>query len=295
MSMLKREGIVDSWTDNEILAGDKISSEIINRLDNSDLFICLVSADYLASNYCFEKEFKRALELSDAQRIRIIAIIVEPCDWLSSEFSRYLCLPKDGKAIAEWANENVAYLDIINNLRRVIESEVLLPVADTRSSIGPLENERAGMRRLRVKQEFDAIQRREFIDQSFSVIREYFRNSCSEINDIGNIRALFEIIDDFSFTCIIVNRGMLAQNGQGNITIRNNKGGFSFGDISYSYEYHARQGTANGFVRLDNDDYNMYLVLDQFEGRGSKLDALQVAKALWIKFSNQAGIEFIDE
>ncbi len=232
-------------------------------LDRSGLFLALVSPDYLASNYCYETEFQQALASAEAGRLRIVAVILEPCDWLSSPFSQYLCLPKDGKAIAEWTNQNVAHLDVVKGLRRALEADA--PASDASAGIGFAVGGHQGgtPRRLKVKQEFDPIQRRDFADQAFSVIRDYFRSSCAEINDVEDIKARFEEMGDAAFTCTVVNRGMMRGRGEGHITVRNDKGRHHFGDISYVYESHAEPGTSYGAARVEADDYNLYLTMDE--------------------------------
>src|SRR4051794_8679533 len=79
--MLRREGLIREWSDHEIKAGDRFGDEIDAALERSGLFIALVSPDYLASNYCYEKEFQRAQELEATGHPRVVAVIVEPCDW----------------------------------------------------------------------------------------------------------------------------------------------------------------------------------------------------------------------
>src|SRR4051812_47183550 len=83
LAMLKREGSINTWLDYRILPGDEIKREIISNLEKSHIFLALLSPDYLASNYCYEKEFLHALKLAEAGKLRIIPIILEPCDWLA--------------------------------------------------------------------------------------------------------------------------------------------------------------------------------------------------------------------
>lgn len=295
MAMLHRDNLIETWSDHKIIPGSKIGHEIDKSLTRSGIFLALVSSEYLASNYCYEKEFQQALALADAGHLRIIAVILEPCDWLSSPFSEYLCLPRDGKAIAEWTNENVAYLDVVKGLRRALGADGPIPGAGV-SSPSSAGGQAEPARRLKVKQEFDAIQRRDFADQAFEVIRGYFRDSCAEINDVEDLKARFEEMGDAAFTCMVVNRSMMRERGEGHITVRNDKGRHHFGDISYVHESHAGPGTSNGGARVEADDYNLYLTLDEFMGRGEhKYDAKQVAERMWVDFVRQAGIEIDDD
>jgi len=291
MSLLQREGSVETWADHQIVPGAKLDKAVLDALRSSDLFIALVSPDYIASNYCYEKEFEEALRLSENGKLHIVPVIVEPCDWLSSPFRQFMALPKDGKPISEWTNANVAYLDVVSGIRRLVSTGKAdaVPVGT-----GPSAAVTSG-RRIKIKQEFDSIQRGEFIDQAYEVIRDYFKSSCDELSGIDDLKAKFHRMSDSSFTCTVVNRGIKGGR-EAHITVHNSKGSrHHFGDINYVFEAHADTNTSNGSIRVSADDYNMYLTLGfgGLMGRSdSKYDAQQAAEALWSEFIGHAGIEY---
>lgn len=95
LAQIKREGILQSWTDNEIKVGGNLSDIISIELSDYDLFIALISKDYIASNYCYEKEFETALEMLSNKEIMIIPVICEPYDWTNTPFKNLLAVPKD--------------------------------------------------------------------------------------------------------------------------------------------------------------------------------------------------------
>ena len=119
LAVLRRTNLIAAWYDREILAGGEVDHDIESNLDNSEIFLALVSPDFLASNYCYEREMEVALKRHEQGALRVIPIILEPCDWRSSPLGRLKALPKDGKPISTWTNENVAYLDVVNELRRL--------------------------------------------------------------------------------------------------------------------------------------------------------------------------------
>ena len=45
------------------------------------MILLLVSADFLASDFCHEVELARALERHDRNEAHVIPIILRPCDW----------------------------------------------------------------------------------------------------------------------------------------------------------------------------------------------------------------------
>src|SRR5512146_2457258 len=61
LSALEREGLVHAWDDRQILGGEDWAAEIDTRLKQADVVLLLVSADFIASDYCVGEEMKRAL------------------------------------------------------------------------------------------------------------------------------------------------------------------------------------------------------------------------------------------
>ena len=162
LATLRRDGRIDEWFDREILAGGEIDAEIAERLESSGLFLLLVSPDFLASDYCMEREMERALERHRSGAARVVPIVIEPCDWTSTPLRDLKALPQNGKPISEWTNENNAFLDIVQELRRVLDAEGM-PHATVREEAtvraGPVQ---PSVRRYRVKRDFDEIDRSDF-------------------------------------------------------------------------------------------------------------------------------------
>ena len=109
LRLLKREGIIDIWHDNEILPGDKWRDAIFNNLADSDLLLYLVSANSLDSENC-NKELAKALK----EDIKVIPIILEHCDWLYHKLSGFQALPDKGKPLTKWNDESEGWQDVID-------------------------------------------------------------------------------------------------------------------------------------------------------------------------------------
>lgn len=121
LSSLKRNGQIDTWYDRAIEAGAEWQTEIEQRLNQADIILLLVSPDFLASNYCYEIEVKRAMERHEAGEARVIPVIVRPVDWRDAPFGKLQALPKDAKPIKSWLNQDEALLDIAQEIRHVLE------------------------------------------------------------------------------------------------------------------------------------------------------------------------------
>ena len=292
LAVLRRDGRIEGWFDREILAGGEIDAEVGERLEASGLFLLLVSPDFLASDYCVEREMERALERHRSGEARVVPIIVEPCDWASTPLRDLKALPRDGKPVRDWTNENNAYLDVVQELRRVLEVEEVPQAAEHGEAAGRAAPGRSGVRRYRVKRDFDEIDRSDFQEAAFGVIRDYFERAVTEIDAIEDLRGRFVSLSAASFTCTIVNRAR--ERGTAHITVHGRRENVGFGDISYSFIENAPPNTANGMFAIEVDEYELYLSSMMMMGFGGRqrerVTPETAAEHLWEEFLQQAGV-----
>jgi hypothetical protein len=74
--MLKRSGRIESWHDRRILCGDHVDANIDVHFARADVIPLLVSPDFLNSNYCMDKEVKRAIYRHERGEARVIPVIL---------------------------------------------------------------------------------------------------------------------------------------------------------------------------------------------------------------------------
>lgn len=206
LAQLKRENVINDWTDKNIMPGGKLDQTISYALERSKLFIAMLSPDYIASQYCYEKEFAKALEMQAQGLITIVPVILEPCDWLSTPFKDFKALPKDGKAVNTWENKNNAFLDVIQNLRRLIESSK----QTTSTSSSSIHHQDFPARNYRVQKDFDSIEKIEFAEKSLQEVKTYIKRYMEEVIKLDNIKSRILSDNDQEFECILVNRNKIA-------------------------------------------------------------------------------------
>ena len=120
LSVLKRSGVIVEWHDRRITPESEWSGEIDKHLETANIVLLLVSSDFLASDYCYEIEMKRAMERHTQRTARVIPIILRKCDWTDAPFSKLQALPKDGKPIKTWNDLDEAFTDVVAGLKRTI-------------------------------------------------------------------------------------------------------------------------------------------------------------------------------
>jgi hypothetical protein len=121
LSTLERQGAITDWHDRLISPGAEWVGQIDNHLNAAGIILLLISPDFIASDYCYGVELVRAMERHQAGQARVIPIILRPVDWTGTPFSKLQALPKDGKPITIWANEDEAFLDVAKGIRRAVQ------------------------------------------------------------------------------------------------------------------------------------------------------------------------------
>jgi TIR domain/CHAT domain len=119
---LKRQGKIAAWYDREIEAGSEWEAQLKAKLESAPVILLLISANFLASDYCYDTEMKRAIERHKLGTALVIPIILRPCDLDGSPFMTIQALPKDLRPITQWEDQDAAFVDVVKGIRRAVES-----------------------------------------------------------------------------------------------------------------------------------------------------------------------------
>jgi hypothetical protein len=122
LAILERQGLIAPWHDRRIEPGTSLTGAIDSNLEEADIILLLVSADFIASPYCYEKEMLRALERHHAHQARVIPIILRATHFEGAPFEKLQALPKDAKPVTGWKDRDEAWTDVARGLRLVVES-----------------------------------------------------------------------------------------------------------------------------------------------------------------------------
>jgi len=122
LSSLKRQGIITDWHRRNIKAGTVWIEAVDAYLNAADIILLLISANFLASDYCYSVEMKRALERHEAQQARVIPILLRPVDVEKMPFYHLQPLPANGKPIVTWSHRDEAFLHIVQGIRQVADA-----------------------------------------------------------------------------------------------------------------------------------------------------------------------------
>src|SRR6266436_6409019 len=119
---LYREGLIDlMWHDRNISAGTEWEQEIDTYLNKAQVILLLISSDFMASDYCYSKEMTRSIERHDQQEARVIPVILRHAQWKKTPIGKLQALPTDGKPVKSWQDEDEAFFNVVEGIRKAIE------------------------------------------------------------------------------------------------------------------------------------------------------------------------------
>ena len=259
------------WHDRRITAGDAFDHRIDEELERADIILLLVSADFLASDYCHDVEMQRALQRHAERSARVIPIILKPCDWQHSPFANLLAAPTDGKPITRWVDEDEAFLDVVRQIRAALPTSdnPIVNRAHPAPSRMPIQPAGAAPRssNLRLSKQFSDADRDRFLDETFEFIARFFENSLAELGARNEaIEGRFKRVDAVRFSAVIYEAGKTRS--QCTVSLG---GGFGKG-ISYSASLGGAGNSFNEMLWIENDEQHLFLRLLGMSMMGSSRD-----------------------
>ncbi|MCF7822091.1 MAG: toll/interleukin-1 receptor domain-containing protein [Mariprofundaceae bacterium] len=289
LALLKRQGVISSWHDRRITAGSDFDQTISSELESSQIILLLVSAHFLSSDYCYEKEMTHALEKHEDGSAVVIPVILHPCDWHSAPFGSLRATPTDGKAVSMHANQHEAFAIIAKDVR---EAAKLVPVQESKPSgtecrVDSIAQDPQGDRssNLRIKRKFDDHERDEFLEDSYEYIARYFNGSLLELSTRNpHIKTRFKRLSETSFSAFIYDGGERVSE----CSIWYGGDGFGSRGIAYSQSGEIQRNSLNESISVVDDGYTLQLKpmgMQIFgDHRGSPLSQQGAAEYYWSIF-----------
>ena len=259
LTMLKRQGVIDVWHDRRLLPGEPIDAAIASELERADLILLLVSPDFLASDYCYEREMRRALERHAAGEAQVLPVILRPCDWHEAPFGHLLATPTDGKPITKFTDLDDAFLEVTKAIRAALAGSSQRararpkPVDPDKDAEAPSAPVGPRSSNLQLKKTFTEADKDRFLDDSFEFIARFFENSLDELSRRNpGIEASFKRIDAHQFTAVAY------RDGRAQARCRIFRGGLT-GGIAYSANDRGFTDSYNENISVEADEQSLFL------------------------------------
>lgn len=271
LAALKRDKRIESWYDREVLPGAPLDNAIIYELNRADIILLLVSASFIDSDYCYSTELARAVERSEQGEARAVPVILRNCLWKQTVLGRLKAIPRDGRAIASWPNQDDAYTDVAEEISRLVKhmgsgatarveastkpARGASMTADDVPSTMPASQQRTGNTRL--KQTYSDLDKSRFLKDAFEVIAAYFERSLAQLKkDNAGVETEFTRVDAVRFVAAVYRDGKRVAE----CSVRSNgPGGFGEG-ITFSNDASVSDGHSyNELLSVIADGYSLHL------------------------------------
>jgi Subtilase family/TIR domain len=121
LSPMERTGLIEVWSDQAIPAGTEWEPQIYKKLESANLVLLFVSSFFVASDYCYSKEMKRALERHRAGNARVIPILVRPVDVAGTPVAELQMLPSGNQPVSTgFPDPHVGWAAVAAKLREIV-------------------------------------------------------------------------------------------------------------------------------------------------------------------------------
>jgi hypothetical protein len=210
LSILKRQGVINAWHDRCIIGGSEVDFEINNHLKTANIILLLVSSDFLASDYCYDKEMILAIKMHNNGSAVVLPVILRPCDWQGAPFGKLMATPKDGKPVTKFSTLDEAFLEITNEIKRIVQtlSPPTNPTENFPQHVPSKSDFSVRSSNLRIKKSFSDHDKDKFLDDAFEFISKYFDSSLNELQKRNSgIEYRFKRIDSQTFTASVYING----------------------------------------------------------------------------------------
>src|SRR5450759_4588000 len=120
---LQREGRIIMQADIDISPGEDWEQRISHHLNTAQIIILLISADFIASEYCYSKEMKRAIERHERGEACVIPIILRPTRWTKTVVGKLQVLPTNAEPVTSrnWHTQDEAFFDVAKGIEKVVD------------------------------------------------------------------------------------------------------------------------------------------------------------------------------
>ena len=121
LAALKRDGLLQQWSDQQILPGQGISSEIRAKMEQADIIVFIFSPDFIDSEECM-KEWTFVQTLANRSKpVFRIPVVVRDCAWKDIlKGDDVKALPVDGKSVASYPDVDLAWQQVYEGIKAVV-------------------------------------------------------------------------------------------------------------------------------------------------------------------------------
>lgn len=123
LGVLKRLGFVNTWSEECILPGSERGPEIAEQLEKAEIIILLISADYINSQQCWERDRTTCLARHQKNLACIVPILCRDVDLTGIWFEHIFRLPRNRRSVVQHDDRELdkVWQEISEEIRILVE------------------------------------------------------------------------------------------------------------------------------------------------------------------------------
>lgn len=123
LKILERNNLVAVWDESMIRAGAVTAQEVYKKLNEADLILVLLSADYINNDFCWDVEMRIALRKHALGEAVVIPVLIRPIAIALTPFSHLRLSPLNGVPLnsSNWSNLEDGYLQVLEEVVDVVQ------------------------------------------------------------------------------------------------------------------------------------------------------------------------------
>lgn len=214
LAPLKRQGLIETWHDRRIIAGQEFDREIGRHFAEADIVLLLISPDFINSDYCYDIEMVQSLERHHAGQAVVIPVILRLCHWHDLPFGKLLAATVDGTPVTQFPTLDEGFYQVVDAIKRALKhldrpaprpkALAAMHTAEGRAREEAIVISPTRSSNLRIKRKFTDRERDQARSECIEFVAKYFVNSLDELKQRNSgIDTDFRRIDANGFEAAI--------------------------------------------------------------------------------------------
>ena len=121
LKVLKRSSKIRSWNDRELIPGQDWDEEILAELGKANIILLLISVDFNASDFIWDKELAAAMKRHEEGTAQVVPVILRRCEWSKMPYAKLQALPRNAKPVTEYPDRDSAYTEIAQGIEKLVD------------------------------------------------------------------------------------------------------------------------------------------------------------------------------
>lgn len=121
LSLLERQGNIQTWDFSQIQAGENPDETILKQVNDADIILCLLSPDFFMLEYYSSPGMQRVWQRKAAKEINIIPVLFRDVSVSGTPFEGLLIIPRNQKSIKYKQYRDKVFKEVIEEIEAVVQ------------------------------------------------------------------------------------------------------------------------------------------------------------------------------